>query len=119
MTTTLERYLERYGQDRESSWKDYYDILHRVNLVIMSLTPVKYELPEFPEKWSGWCPPGIDFMIHLRHHGFPSPLLDWTKSPYIAAFFAFNEATEQDDVAIFSYRETLDWGSGGWVKGSF
>lgn len=24
-----------------------------------------------------------------QHHGFPSPMLDWSKSPYISAFFAF------------------------------
>jgi hypothetical protein len=31
------------------------------------------------------------YMAFLRHLSFPSPLLDWSRSPYVAAFFAFRD----------------------------
>jgi FRG domain len=34
-----------------------------------------------------------------------SPLLDWTSSPYVAAYFAFSRARHNTDVAIYAYRE--------------
>lgn len=43
------------------------------------------------------------FDLLARHHGLPSPILDWSESPYIAAFFAFEagEGRASDSVAIW------------------
>lgn len=49
-------------------------------------------------------------MAYLRHHGYPSPLLDWSRSPYIAAFFAFWDYQISDDKVIYIYQEYDDWG---------
>lgn len=59
------------------------------------------------------CLPSYDYLVYLRHHGFPSPLLDWTESPYIAAFFAFSESVKSKRVAIYCYIETPESVKGG------
>lgn len=51
------------------------------------------------------------FFNLLQHHGYPTPLLDWSLSPYVAAFFAFRDRpigstdTESVRIYLFNYHE--------------
>ena len=50
-----------------------------------------------------------EYFVYLRHHGFPSPLLDWSASPYVAAFFAFDKMPkEASHIAIHALPDALD-----------
>ena len=48
-------------------------------------------------------PPGDALELLARHHGLPSPLLDWTRSPYVAACFAFASCDPAKTKAVSVY----------------
>ncbi len=47
--------------------------------------------------------PCHEYLSYLRHNGFPSPLLDWTESPFIAAYYAYVEKRPSERVAVHAY----------------
>ncbi len=106
----LETTLERYTNKRYTV-RSYLGMMLGVNRIVESFTDRDWGIvcsdPWREEIKTAQTPPFYEFMVYLRHHGFPSPLLDWSRSPYVAAFFAFRDALPAPDthVAIYSYIE--------------
>lgn len=118
LETTLERWFEDIPGYCPIS--GYYKIALRAKAQIESFTGSDWDGPmnpnEPPLSFSRYEDlssdiPYYPYLTYLRHHGFPSPLLDWSSSQYIAAFFAFSKVRSQqqrdgESVAIYAYCET-------------
>jgi hypothetical protein len=116
LQTTLERY-----KPSSLSLARYYTSIHAAKPQIEAHTQYKWDIKapglyaQEVCKASALRPamsetnPAYEYLVYLRHHSFPSPLLDWTRSPYVAAFFAFREEGDlAERVAIFVYCDVTD-----------
>ncbi len=118
---TLRTTLERNGA-QHMLFREYYA------LICASMGPevrtfAGVGVPQFDYRWSTehFLNAGLlyeigdvfpqalyQYMAYLRHFGFPSPLLDWSRSPFVAAFFAFRDDPSDDKPekrSIFVYCE--------------
>ena len=100
----LESSLDRIKKEMRLSY--YITQVKIVHEHVATCTGTKWDLDEKIPYELNLELPAYEFMAYLRHNGFPSPLTDWTRSPYIASFFAFRDRySKAKHVSIFVYRE--------------
>ncbi|MGO8083458.1 FRG domain-containing protein [Rhizobium leguminosarum] len=110
LQTSLERYIEReLGHDLERfKIQEYYRYLSRAIPAINSLTTNSFNadiVADFIELDESGELPHIELLCYARHHGFPTPMLDWSHSFYVAAFFAYSTSDRGTDPAIWAFKE--------------
>ena len=80
--------------------REYADVATKLQAIIETHTDRHFDdltaFDGFPIKTES-SPLSFQYAVYLRHRGFPSPLLDWSLSPYVAAYFAFIDVANRTE----------------------
>ena len=109
--------LERHGIEIIEC-EEYYRKIDSYKPLINPLIENRYERKltrkgypfDFNEYEKGsWELPEMEYLAYLRHHGFPTPLVDLSRSCFVALFFAcedFNQRNKDGKVFLYSPTRT-------------
>jgi FRG domain len=101
LETSLTRYLRTYV-GRSRNWPGgearALRIFQRTAHLLLPRTPAEDET--------------LEWLAHMQHHGAPTRLLDFTFSPYVAAFFALERATTHAAIWTIFPNDSTPFGSG-------
>jgi hypothetical protein len=92
--SALSRYLQDFRVDRKV-WADQEERILRI-----FKRKAHHFIDDAPSSDDDF-----EWMAMMQHHGAPTRLLDFTWSPYVAAFFALYRATE--DAAVWAFNPAL------------
>ncbi len=109
LSTTLDRWR------KPMSFQEYYRVISKIKPQIESFTGKEWPIPDYQEVENRSATyefdldlgfgrfPAYAYMAYLRHRGFPSPLLDWSRSVYVASYFAFNKPSKTPSGRVSIY----------------
>lgn len=91
----IERYKSKINAFKQGKPFDFVKIAD--HFILHENNPKNFYLPD------------SSYLAYLRHYGFPTPILDWTHSKYVALYFACEDyATSKTDGSVHLYFETFD-----------
>ena len=118
LETTLERSgIKSIPFRKYYEWLDYHipeinAIAHRFErqmTVDNPRLPFEFGSASLIDEWHHV--PNPELLAYLRHHGFPSPLLDVTRSEYVALYFACRDENANTNGKVFVFDGNFDLGN--------